>query len=446
MALRHQRKRELSLAAVAHEVKGWCPGALRPMQSGDGLIVRIRPRTASFGPDQLTVLADAARRFGNGHIDLTRRANLQIRGVSEASLPLLHDVIARLGLLDEDPDGEAVRNVMINPLAGMDPAEVLDVRNIGRELARLLASQKAIWALPGKFGFVVDGGGILTLAGQHADVRLTAVGSGPDVAVAIGLETGAGVDWLGSVSPDMAAATAIDIGLVFIGVASRERRQRMRDLSSEGLASIRSAMTPRLNVLCENPSNADASSVQRIGLVRLSDDQFAVGIAAPFGRIEADQLQNLSEAMAAGGASEIRLSPWRTLYAVVPDQQAAQTIFEVAANDGLIVDPGDPLLQIEACPGSAGCRSTSLDTRRDGRTLARLLPRFGFTGTIHVSGCVKGCAKSGRTDLVLVGADDAYGVVRNGTVGDRCERSLSVSNLADDMGKIFETNRGAAHD
>ena len=24
--------------------KGWCPGALRPMESGDGLIARIRPR------------------------------------------------------------------------------------------------------------------------------------------------------------------------------------------------------------------------------------------------------------------------------------------------------------------------------------------------------------------------------------------------------------------
>ena len=55
------------------------------MQSGDGLIVRIRPQSATFSPDQLRVLADAAWRLGNGHIDLTRRANLQIRGVSETS-------------------------------------------------------------------------------------------------------------------------------------------------------------------------------------------------------------------------------------------------------------------------------------------------------------------------------------------------------------------------
>ena len=60
-------------SSAAFDVKGWCPGALRPMQSGDGLVVRIRPRSG-VEPHELRVLADAARRFGNGHIDLTRRA------------------------------------------------------------------------------------------------------------------------------------------------------------------------------------------------------------------------------------------------------------------------------------------------------------------------------------------------------------------------------------
>ena len=205
-----------------------------------------------MSPHELRVLADAARHFGNGHIDLTRRANLQLRGVSEGSLPSLHDAIARLGLLDDSPDGEAVRNVMINPLAGMDPAEVLDARGVGRELERRLATEKSIWALPSKFGFIVDGGGVLSLAEQRADVRLVAIAHGSEAAFAVGLETRSGTEWLGSISPDAAAAAAIEIGLAFINVASREPRQRMRDLSDEGLWSIRSAMRSRLDRLPEN--------------------------------------------------------------------------------------------------------------------------------------------------------------------------------------------------
>jgi precorrin-3B synthase len=431
--------------SVAYDVKGWCPGALRPMQSGDGLIVRIRPRSATFSPEELLLLADASRRFGNGHIDLTRRANLQIRGVRESLLQHLHEIIARLGLLDGDSDAEAVRNVMINPLAGIDPGEVLDVRPIGRELARLLSSEKSIWALPGKFGFVIDGGGVLTLAGQPADVRLTAVGSGRQVAVAIGLETQAGVDWLGSISPDAAVAAAIEIGLAFIRVALPQGRRRMRDLSSEGLASIRSAIALRLDTLRESPPNADLPT-RRIGLIELAADRFAVGIAAPFGRIETERLQKFIESVATHGISEIRLSPWRALYAAVPSPQSGRSVLDAAERDGWIVDPHDPLLQVEACPGSPGCRSTSLDTRRDGRRLARLLPRFGFAGTVHVSGCAKGCAKSGPSDLVLVGADGAYGIVHNGTTLDHQERSLTVSDLASDPGQIFRADRGATHD
>jgi len=122
--------------AAVFEVKGWCPGVLRPMQSGDGLIVRVRPQAGAFRLATLVALTEAAARFGNGQIDLTRRANLQIRGVSETSLSALHEAIGELGLLDESAESEAVRNLMIGPLVGVDPTEVLDVRTIAVELAR----------------------------------------------------------------------------------------------------------------------------------------------------------------------------------------------------------------------------------------------------------------------------------------------------------------------
>ncbi len=414
------------------------------MQSGDGLIVRVRPQSATLRAHELGVLAAAARQFGNGHIDLTRRANLQIRGVREASLPELHDVTAKLGLLDANADGEAVRNILINPLAGIDPTETLDVRSIAQELARRLTSDQSLWALPTKFGFIIDGGGGLSLGEQRADVRLVAA-HGP-ASIAVGIETQAGMEWLGSTSLGAAAAAAIEIGLVFIKAASREKRQRMRDLSDEGLASIRSAMRLRLDALHEKPRKADVSFDRRIGLIEFDPDRFAVGIAAPFGRVEADQLRKFADAMAAHGVEEIRLSPWRALYAGVPGRQAGQSLLDVAEREGLIIDPCDPLLQIEACPGAPGCQSTAMDTRGDGRRLAALLPRFGFAGTVHVSGCAKGCAKSGAADLVLVGSDGGYGLVRNGTAQDQPARSFSLAELAADPGQIFAFDEGRGHD
>jgi precorrin-3B synthase len=425
--------------AAAFEVKGWCPGALKPMQSGDGLIVRVRPRCGMLRPDELIGLAEAARRFGS-HIDLTRRANLQIRGVGEEGLLGLQDVIARLGLLDPTPEGEAVRNLMIGPLAGIDPRNVLDVREIARELARLLASERTLWALPSKFGFVIDGSGTLTLAAERADIRLTAIRNGTNPLVAIGLDTQAGIDWLGSVSPAAAATVAIETARAFLETTPNGTQQRMRDLSAEGFASLRSSMKSRVNPLMVVPEKADGSSDRRVGLLDLGSGRFAVGIAAPFGRVEAAQLEQLAGEMAALGVEEIRLSPWRVLYAGVASASAGNAVLGAARSIDLITDPDDPLLSIAACPGAPACRSTSLDTRSDALRLAALSSRFGFEGTIHVSGCAKGCAKSAAADLVLIGAEGKYGIVRDGTAQDRPASSASFSEL--DPGAIFASFAG----
>ena len=97
------------------------------MQSGDGLIVRLRPR-GHLTPAQLLAIAALAERHGNGLIDLTRRANIQMRGVEAESLPALWAALAELDLLDEAAEAEAVRNVLSSPLAGIDNSELLDPR------------------------------------------------------------------------------------------------------------------------------------------------------------------------------------------------------------------------------------------------------------------------------------------------------------------------------
>ena len=95
-------------------------------------------------------------------------------------------------------------------------------------------------------------------------------------------------------------------------------------------------------------------------------------------------------------SSEIRLSPWRALYAAVPERGSRRSAFSMPpASEGFIIDPGDPLLQIEACPGAPGCHRPLWTRVAMDAGWQRCCRGFGFTGTVHVSGCAKGCAKSG---------------------------------------------------
>src|SRR5205807_2445626 len=56
--------------------KGWCPGARRPMQARDGLLVRLRISGGIVTAAALRGLAQAGRAHGNGLFDLSARANL----------------------------------------------------------------------------------------------------------------------------------------------------------------------------------------------------------------------------------------------------------------------------------------------------------------------------------------------------------------------------------
>ncbi len=69
------------MSAVA--LNGWCPSALRPMSSGDRVVLRVCPYGGSLDRAEAAGLTDLAECYVNELIDVTRRANLQIRGLSD---------------------------------------------------------------------------------------------------------------------------------------------------------------------------------------------------------------------------------------------------------------------------------------------------------------------------------------------------------------------------
>lgn len=407
-----------------HAVRGWCPGALRPMQSGDGLIVRLRPRAGAFNLGDMLAIARMAKRHGNGLIDLTRRANLQMRGVRADALPALWSELRAAGLLDDNAEAEAVRNVMASPLSGVDPEETADTRGIAREIEHCLADDENLWRLPAKFCFIVDGGGAMTLDAERADIRLKATRIGDEIAVAIGLD---GMGWIGATNVQAAATLAVRATRAFLAVAP-DTRARMRDLTDGAREQVRSTLATHLERFDVPPGSAVPQRC--LGRVGSGSATIAVGFAAPFGRIEADVLGALAAAAQKLGAGEMRLSPWRALYVPLANERAVADLLSVATASGLIIDASDPLLAVDACPGAAGCRSTALDTRASARQLAPALAKLGCRSA-HVSGCAKGCARTKPADLVLVGSGNCYGILRHDTAQGQPHLFVAPARLSE---------------
>lgn len=374
----------MSTPAAAFEVKGWCPGALCPMQSGDGLIVRIRPRLATLARSDMLRIADAADRYGNGHIDLTRRANLQIRGVRPETLGPLQETLNSGGLLDETAEAESIRNILVSPLSGLDDLEILDMRPLAAKLAGQFAAQPAAWRLPAKFTFVLDGGGQLRLDGERASIRLLAYAAGGRTMIAIAHDG----EWIGIAAPDDAVSAIASI------IAGQSPK-----LQSVGTLSVQ-----RKDILAMFADRPQSSPL------RLRAGRYAVRLGVPFGRLEVDQLRILADF-----AAEIRLSPWRTVYVPAPDEADAERVAALAQDAGFIIRAGDPLMRIQACPGHPACPAAHADTRADALKIALWMRTRGFEGTAHVSGCAKGCASSAPADITLVGTPGGYRLLHHAT-------------------------------
>jgi len=398
-------------SVVSHSVRGWCPGALRPMESGDGLIVRIRPRCGAISVSRLAAIAELAGRHGSGAVDFTRRANIQIRGIRAETLPDLWQSLTDLDLLDENAEVEAVRNVLVSPLAGLDPSEVVDARTLASELEAMLAAVPALWRLPGKFGIVVDGGGRLTLDRERGDVRLKFVRNGGAFNVALGMDRPDGTAWLGSVRRERCPSVASEAAQVFLAMRP-DARARMCDLTDDVFRELKARLEPRLGALPPLPFQ-DGSS-RRLGIMSCDGTAIAVGLALPFGRADAKDLLALADVLTSHAIHEIRLSPWRAIYVPVNDNGTAHALATVAARHGFMIEADDPLSHIDACPGAPGCRSTTLNTHEVARNVAPLLAEMGCH-SCHVSGCAKGCARSAPADLVLVGIGEGFGVLRHST-------------------------------
>ncbi|MER2534684.1 MAG: precorrin-3B synthase, partial [Rhizobiaceae bacterium] len=373
--------------------RGACPALSAPMRTGDGLLVRLNPVASGFSPNTLIGLCESASRHGNGLVEVTARGSLQIRGLSEASAPLLAAEVDALGI--EVRTGVPVET---GPLAGLDPDETADPRPLAETIRERIGASGLSPRLGPKVSVVVDGGGRFGMSKVAADLRLDAVDAGMwRVAVAGDAETA-------QVRGVHDADAARDIALsVLEAIAALGIDGRARDLP----AAPRPSGRPEVG----NVEHRSCKTAQT-GFHALRDSRVALAVALPFGQMRAESVIAFARAAEERNARDIRLAPGRMLLVPCTDRPAAEAFRAMAENIGFVTDPADPRLSIAACPGSPACGSGKIPARDLAATIARdHAALFDGSFELHVSGCAKGCAHPAPAALTLVGADRGCGLV-----------------------------------
>lgn len=379
---------------IAASRRGACPSLDAPMQTGDGLLARLRIASGRIDAARLEQLAVLCGTFGNGIVEITARGNLQVRGLTPATVPAfaaaVRDIVAvEAGLVVETP-----------PLAGDDPLEFVDPRPLAASIRAFAAPLTQ--RLGPKVAVVVDGNGQVGLGALKSDLRLVAVGADRWL-------VSAGSTLLGTTNRPFDCASVILTAISALGPQARAR-----DLDAGGLEASLGAL-----VEASAPVRQPVSSP--IGQFRLRRGT-ATGLGLPFGSIAWHGLAALADGAWRFGISEFRLAPHHGLLAV----NAGTDLIAEAAEIGFITHPHDPRTRVSACIGSDGCASGHIPARKIAAGLAAVLAP---DTSLHVSGCAKGCAHPGRADLTLVGRPEGYGLVIAGTAGDTPVSVLRADQL-----------------
>lgn len=411
-------------------IQGWCPGAWQPMASGDGLVVRVRPRLGRLSAKQALLLADLAERFGTGLLELTSRANVQLRGVSPSQHPTVLQALADSGLLDADARQERLRNLIVDPLWHADD----QVWKLAHALQEALVRTENLDALPAKFGFSISSGRHAGLAQVAADVRLVRTEAstwlihpeGHDRALA---------------APHRAHATASALALArwcaTQALARRERGEHPGRLSTL-LRGWHAAHR-------EWPALAVPAGVRWVpmpGAGEIPAPGWVPGlgllIGAPLGRVSAPALARLAHEQ----PNALRVTPWRMLLAESITPQAAESAGLWDARHW-ISSPADARLRVSACTGAPGCSQALGPTQSLALHLAGQVPPHAH---LHVSGCAKGCARQQAATITLraqgqgSGTSPIFEVISNGSARGVAEAAWDERALRDNPGLLFEEN------
>jgi precorrin-3B synthase len=389
-----------------------CPGALRLHAAADGPLARVRVPGGRLTGAQLKVVHELATRWGDGQVELTSRANLQLRALREAPVAELATRLRAAGLLPSETH-ELVRNIVASPLAGGLPTGALD---------EALCADPSLAELPGRFLFALDSGAgdvafgadvaALPLAGsvaiifagrdlglrvpaedvveallaaghaflaeraaQHdspATARRSTAAAPPTSANDSSFQPSA--DRSTDSPPSRAAVAGADAG-------PRRVAWRVRELT-DGPARVAARTAAALGRALGEPVRLSRPGVREpIGVVEQPDGSVAVGALVPLGRLSDVQLKVLESAVA------LVVTPWRGIVLPGLAPEAAESWVAALAAAGLEVAAGSRWIGVSACAGRPGCAKSLADVRAD----ADAATVAGAGLPVHWVGCARGC-------------------------------------------------------
>jgi ferredoxin-nitrite reductase len=398
-------------------------------------MARLRIPAGQVQSYQLREIAEAAQKLTTGYIQITTRANFQVRIIQPQDAPEFLRRIQRVGLHTRGSGADNVRNLTANPTAGIDPYELIDVGPYCHEMAQIIISTREFYDLPRKFNIAFDGGGLIGSVEDTNDIGAKAVhvihpeaGLAPGIYFRIKLGGATGHQAFARdlgvlVSPEKLVRVVTALLRVYVKNGNRSDRKKARLKHLLETWSLDQYLTETEKVLGftlfrapldaqgRSPLQAAESTLEiphsHVGaFAQKQPGLHYLGASVPVGQMTPKQLLRLAEIADLYGSGEIRLTVWQNF--IIPNIPEAYLATARKALEKL----GFPCTQshlrsgLIACTGNRYCKFSSSDTKGHALALAHYLDKriqLDQPVNIHFTGCPHSCAQHYMGDIGLLG-------------------------------------------
>jgi len=412
---------------------------------------------------QLRELANIAKELTSGYVQVTTRANLQMRLIQPKDCPEFLRRVQSVGLHTRGAGADNIRNITANPTAGIDPHELIDVQPFCQQLAQIIINDRSFYDLPRKFNIAFDGGGLIGTVEDTNDIGAKAVKVGDEILFRIALGGATGHKAFARdvgilVKPEELNKVIVAMVRVYITNGNRGDRKKARLKHLLETWSLEKYLGETETLLGHKLQRAATPPAVEYGEHKFPHSHLGVyaqkqkglnyiGVAMPVGQITPKQMLRIAEIADLYGSGEIRLTVWQNfIIPNVPDAYV-ETVKKTLRKAGF--DTQQSLLRggIIACTGNSYCKFAQSNTKGAALALGDYLDKRITLDTpinIHVTGCPNSCAQHYMGDIGLLGTkvrgEDGYHVFVGGGFGSNqaVGRQLFSSVTATSLNETLE--------
>ncbi|XP_058730726.1 ferredoxin--nitrite reductase, chloroplastic [Vicia villosa] len=379
---------------------------------------------------QTRYLASVIRKYGkDGCADVTTRQNWQIRGVVLPDVPEILKGLVEVGLTSLQSGMDNVRNPVGNPLAGIDPHEIVDTRPYTNLLSQFITANSlgntTVTNLPrkwnvcvigshdlfehphindlaympakneeGRFGFNLLVGGFFSPKRCAEAVPLDAWVSADDViplCKAV-LETYRDLGTRGNRQKTRMMWLIDELGIEVFR-SEVEKRMPMKKLERASKEELVQKQWERRDILGVHPQKQQGLSY--------------VGIHIPVGRIQADEMDELARISDEYGSGELRLTVEQNIIIPNIDNSKLDALLEEPLlKQKFSPEPSILMKTLVACTGNQFCGQAIIETKARALKVTEEVERLVAVAKpvrMHWTGCPNTCGQVQVADIGFMG-------------------------------------------